>query len=57
MKNEVKNQNLSEKLSRIGHFEIFDFWSKVNAISRSQQSTWSTVYMVWVESRIGLQSR
>ena len=54
MKNEVQNQDLRKKLSKIGHFEIFDFWSKVNTISRSQQSTWSMVYMVWLESQIGL---
>ena len=32
----VRNWNLREKLSKIGHVENFDFWSKVNAESQSQ---------------------
>ena len=35
-RNEVWNWNLREKLSKIGHFGNFDFWSKVNAKSQSQ---------------------
>ena len=30
-RNGVWNWNLREKLSKIGHFENFDFWLKVNA--------------------------
>ena len=32
----VRNWNLREKLSKIGHVGNFDFWSKVNAKSQSQ---------------------
>ena len=50
-RNRVQNQNLCEKLSKIGHFGNFDFWSKVNAKSQSQlvygQSQW---ILVWVGS-------
>ena len=35
-RNGVWNWNLREKLSKIGHFGNFDFWSKVNAKSQSQ---------------------
>ena len=37
-RNGVQNQNLHEKLSKIGIFKNFDFWSKVNAESQSQLS-------------------
>ena len=30
-RNGAQNWNLREKLSKIGHVENFDFWSKVNA--------------------------
>ena len=30
-RNGVQNWNLCEKMSKIGHVENFDFWSKVNA--------------------------
>ena len=36
-KNGAQNRNLREKLSKIGPFENFDFWSKVNAKSQSQR--------------------
>ena len=29
-RNGAQNRNLREKLSKIGHFGNFDFWSKVN---------------------------
>ena len=35
-RNGVQNWNLHEKLSKIGPFGNFDFWSKVNAKSHSQ---------------------
>ena len=35
-RNGVWNWNLREKLSKIGPFRNFDFWSKVNAKSQSQ---------------------
>ena len=35
-RNRVQNWNLREKLSKIGPFGTFDFWSKVNAESQSQ---------------------
>ena len=36
-RNRVQNRNLREKLSKIGPFENFDFWSKVNAKIQSQR--------------------
>ena len=46
-RNRVQNWNLREKLSKIGPFGTFDFWSKVNAKSQSQlvqgQSQWILV--------------
>ena len=30
-RNGVQNHNLRKKLSKIGHFRNFNFWSKVNA--------------------------
>ena len=36
-KNGAQNHNLREKLSKIGPFGKFDFWSKVNAKSQSQR--------------------
>ena len=36
-RNGVQNWNLREKLSKIGPVGNFDFWSKVNAKSQSQQ--------------------
>ena len=35
-RNGAQNWNLREKLSKIGHLENFDFWSKVKAKSQSQ---------------------
>ena len=35
-RNRVQNWNLREKLSKIGPFGTFDFWSKVNTESQSQ---------------------
>ena len=35
-RNGAQNRNLREKLSKIGPFGNFDFWSKVNAKSQSQ---------------------
>ena len=35
-RNEVQNWNLRKKLSKIGPFENFDFWSMDNAKSQSQ---------------------
>ena len=37
-RNKVQNWNLHEKLNKIGPFGNFEFWSKVNAKSQSQQS-------------------
>ena len=61
-RNGVQNQNLREKLSKIGFFEKFDFWSNVNAKAKvnSQHLTkvngrvkvnsdQSMVYIVWVD--------
>ena len=56
-RNGAQNRNLCEKLSKIGHFGNFDFWSKVNAKSQSQlvqsqsqQSKWSRVRFGWSRS-------
>ena len=35
-RNGAQNRNLREKLSKIGPFGNFDFWSKVNTKSQSQ---------------------
>ena len=35
-RNRAQNRNLREKLSKIGPFGNFDFWSKVNTKSQSQ---------------------
>ena len=40
-RNGAQNWNLREKLSKIGPFGNFDFWSKVNAKSQSQ--------LIWVK--------
>ena len=47
----VQNQNLREKLSKIGLFRNFNFWLKVKTKVKVNN------YMVWVDSRIGLQRR
>ena len=36
-RNEAQNQNLCKKLSKIGPFRNFDFWSKINTKSQSQR--------------------
>ena len=51
-RNRVQDQNLHKKLSKIGHFGNFDFWSKVNAISQNQWLAWSMVYTTRVGSRL-----
>ena len=52
-RNEVQNWNLREKLSKIGPFGNFDFWSKVNAKGQSQRSV-LTVKSGWSGSgRVG----
>ena len=56
-RNEAQNRNLCEKLSKIGLFGNFNFWSKVNAKVKVNRS-WSSqqlvltgqIRVVWVGS-------